>query len=92
MRMRTGIEEADGAVDPALQERVNRLIRKGVSPASIERQLLRAGWGRHGIRAALDNAARKNRTARIVSRTLIVGVLLVVAYFTYPLLAGLITR
>ncbi|MFP3903506.1 MAG: hypothetical protein ACLFWB_04600 [Armatimonadota bacterium] len=92
MRMRSGMQQAGSAVDPALQERVNRLIRKGVSPASIERQLLRAGWGRHGIRAALDNAARKSRTTRIVSRTLIVGVLLVVAYFTYPLLAGLLGR
>ncbi|MFO7947046.1 MAG: hypothetical protein R6V19_09535 [Armatimonadota bacterium] len=92
MRMRTEIQEADRAVDPALQQRVKRLIRKGISPASIERQLMRAGWGRQAIRTALENAARKSRTWRLFSRMLVLGILLLIAYLAYPWLAGLLAR
>lgn len=88
MEIRTGSQQAKRTRQEVLQERVNRLTERGMSPQSIERRLSRTGWGKEAIRAALKNATGK-QTARKVRWGLGVGVLAVIGYIVYPWIAGL---
>jgi predicted transcriptional regulator len=91
MHTKTGAQRTGGTVDSALQERVNRLAKKGLSKEAIERQLMRAGWGRAAIREALKEAENVTQFGRIVPKIIIGAVVLgVVAYFVYPWLAGIV--
>ena len=92
MQTKTSTQQTDGTVDRTLQKRVNRLARKGLDPGAIERQLRRAGWGRRAIKAALENAAHETFFSRMMPKAIVLGVAIVVLYFAYPWIAGLLNR
>lgn len=88
MRAKTGTQQAESTKEQALQERVDRLVRRGMSEDAILRRLMRAGWAKSAIKSALKKASGK-QTTRMLRWGLAIAVVVVLGYFAYPWIAGL---